>query len=168
MSKFQTFYPGIYTDREKAGMEVFLAEAKALQERGPIDVKALISGTLPEDGEYLEPSEEFKTFPFGAIWDEYFEAEQAHADALRDLRGDYETVPGDFSDFTLPLAEALSLLAQRGETAEVVFTSAPRRMRETAAAGEAPQGDYLTRVVRHSPGVLVCACFHEPHPQQDA
>lgn len=48
MSKFQTFYPGIYTDREKAGMEVFLAEAKALQERGPIDVKALISGTLPE------------------------------------------------------------------------------------------------------------------------
>lgn len=48
MSKFQTFYPGNLTEREKAGMKIFLAEAKALEERGPIDVKALISGTLPE------------------------------------------------------------------------------------------------------------------------
>lgn len=42
-----------------------------------------------------------------AIWEEYSNADQAHFNAVRELRGDFETIPGDFSDFTLPLAQAL-------------------------------------------------------------
>ena len=48
MSKFQTFYRGQYTSREQPCLEEYLAQAKALEERGPIDVQALIAGTLPE------------------------------------------------------------------------------------------------------------------------
>ena len=48
MSKFQTFYRGQYTPREQPCLEEYLAQAKALADRGPIDVKALIAGTLPE------------------------------------------------------------------------------------------------------------------------
>jgi hypothetical protein len=46
---FLTLYPGQYTEREKAAVEKFLADNKAIADRGPIDVKALIHGTLPND-----------------------------------------------------------------------------------------------------------------------
>ena len=49
MSKFQTFYRGQYTPREQPCLEEYLAQAKALQDRGPIDVQALIAGALPEE-----------------------------------------------------------------------------------------------------------------------
>lgn len=48
MSKFQIFYPGVYTEREKPYMAQFVEQIEALKARGPIDVKALINGTLPE------------------------------------------------------------------------------------------------------------------------
>lgn len=48
-SDFQTLYPGVYTEKEKALVEEFIADNKAIEERGPIDVKAIINGTLPED-----------------------------------------------------------------------------------------------------------------------
>jgi acyl dehydratase len=44
-----TVYPGVYTDREKAAVAAFIAENKALEDRGAIDVQALIHGTLPKD-----------------------------------------------------------------------------------------------------------------------
>ena len=49
-------YPGVYTKKEKAPVEKYLAENKALEERGDIDVQALINGTLPKDTPGLGPS----------------------------------------------------------------------------------------------------------------
>jgi hypothetical protein len=59
---FVTLYPGKITEKEKALYEEFLAGNKAIEERGPVDLKALIAGTLPEDtpgiGPVLEVTEE--------------------------------------------------------------------------------------------------------------
>jgi len=46
---FLTLYPGQYTEREKAAVEKYLADNKAIADRGPINVQALIHGTLPKD-----------------------------------------------------------------------------------------------------------------------
>ena len=46
---FVTVYPGIFTDREKPLVAKYLAENKAIDDRGPIDVQALVHGTLPKD-----------------------------------------------------------------------------------------------------------------------
>ncbi len=46
---FITVYPGIFTDREKPLVAKYLAENKAIDDHGPIDVQALIHGTLPKD-----------------------------------------------------------------------------------------------------------------------
>jgi hypothetical protein len=46
---FITVYPGVYTEREKPLVAKYLAENKAIADRGPIDVQALIHGTLPKD-----------------------------------------------------------------------------------------------------------------------
>jgi hypothetical protein len=46
---FLVLYPGVYTAREKPLVEKYLADNKAIADRGAIDVKALISGTLPKD-----------------------------------------------------------------------------------------------------------------------
>jgi hypothetical protein len=48
-SDFITVYPNQFTDREKPFVEKFNAENKAIDDRGPIDIKALISGKLPKD-----------------------------------------------------------------------------------------------------------------------
>jgi len=48
-SDFITLYPDKYTEKEKAPFEKFIAENKAIENRGPIDVKALIKGALPKD-----------------------------------------------------------------------------------------------------------------------
>jgi len=49
MSDFLTLYPGVYTEREKPYIEKIYADNQALIDRGEIDVKALINGTLPKD-----------------------------------------------------------------------------------------------------------------------
>ena len=46
MGKFQIFYPGQYTEREQKGLEIYQAKIKELEDRGPIDVQALISGKI--------------------------------------------------------------------------------------------------------------------------
>ena len=48
MSDFVTLYPGVYTEKEKALAEKYLADNKALEKRGEIDVQALINGKLPK------------------------------------------------------------------------------------------------------------------------
>jgi len=48
-SKFSTFYPGIYTEREKPVLKKFLEEDQAIRDRGPINVRAIKDGTLPKD-----------------------------------------------------------------------------------------------------------------------
>jgi acyl dehydratase len=48
MSDFLTLYPGVYTRKEKAIVEKYLADNKAIEERGQIDISALINSTLPE------------------------------------------------------------------------------------------------------------------------
>lgn len=48
-SDFITLYPGQYTEREKALVEQWIADNKAIEDRGPIDVQALVKGTLPKD-----------------------------------------------------------------------------------------------------------------------
>jgi len=47
-SDFITLYPDQLTDREKPLVEKYIADNKAIEDRGPIDVQALIKGTLPE------------------------------------------------------------------------------------------------------------------------
>ena len=44
--KFITVYPGIWTEREKPYAEEYFAKIKELEDRGPIDVQALISGKI--------------------------------------------------------------------------------------------------------------------------
>ncbi len=46
---FVTFYPGIYTEREKPYLKQFLEEDQAIRDRGPINVQAIKDGTLPPD-----------------------------------------------------------------------------------------------------------------------
>ena len=53
---FVVLYPGVYTEKEKALVEKYLADNRALEERGDIDVQALIKGTLPKDTPGLGPS----------------------------------------------------------------------------------------------------------------
>lgn len=45
-SDFEVHYPGSFTEREKTLAEEYIAANKALAERGPVDVEALMSGTL--------------------------------------------------------------------------------------------------------------------------
>jgi hypothetical protein len=53
---FVVLYAGAYTDRERALVDKYLADNKAIEERGDIDVQALVSGTLPKDTPGLGPS----------------------------------------------------------------------------------------------------------------
>jgi hypothetical protein len=46
---FVVLYPGVYTEKEKTLVEKYLADNKAIEERGDIDVQALIQGTLHKD-----------------------------------------------------------------------------------------------------------------------
>jgi hypothetical protein len=48
-SDFMTVYPGALTAQEKVTVEKWDAENKAIDKRGPVDIKALIDGTLPKD-----------------------------------------------------------------------------------------------------------------------
>ncbi|MBT0670487.1 hypothetical protein HT136_19140 [Novosphingobium profundi] len=45
-SPFETLYPGVYTEKEKAGLAKYWAEVAAINARGPVDVAALVSGKL--------------------------------------------------------------------------------------------------------------------------
>ena len=53
---FVILYHGVYTEKEKALVEKYLADNKALEARGDIDVRALVNGTLPQDTPGLGPS----------------------------------------------------------------------------------------------------------------
>ncbi len=53
---FVVLYPGAYTEKERPLVDKYLADNKALEERGPIDVQALVSGTLPVDTPGVGPS----------------------------------------------------------------------------------------------------------------
>lgn len=46
---FIVVYPGVYTPKEKPLVEKYLADNRAIEERGEIDLQALIRGTLPQD-----------------------------------------------------------------------------------------------------------------------
>jgi hypothetical protein len=48
-SDYITLYPGVFTERAKALAGQYIAENRALEERGPVDIQALINGTLPKD-----------------------------------------------------------------------------------------------------------------------
>jgi len=54
-SDFVTLYPGVYTDKEAPLVKAYLDANAALQRRGPIDVRALVAGTLPRDTPGLGP-----------------------------------------------------------------------------------------------------------------
>lgn len=56
MSDFLTLYPGIYTDREKPPVEKFIADNKAIENRGAIDIQALINSKVPKDFPGFETS----------------------------------------------------------------------------------------------------------------
>jgi hypothetical protein len=48
-SDFITMYPGVPLEKEKALVEKWITENDAINNRGTIDIKALINGTLPKD-----------------------------------------------------------------------------------------------------------------------
>lgn len=60
MGKFQIFYQGNYTEREKPYLAQYVAKIEELKARGPVDVKALITGTLPEGTPGVGPKLEVK------------------------------------------------------------------------------------------------------------
>lgn len=52
---FIVLYPGVYTDNEKDAVESYFTECEKINSRDPVDVKALISGTLPDDTPGIGP-----------------------------------------------------------------------------------------------------------------
>lgn len=54
-SDFEVLYPGVYTERERALAEKYIAANQAIAARGPIDVQALVRGLLPADTPGLLP-----------------------------------------------------------------------------------------------------------------
>ena len=58
--KFQIFYPGVYTEREKPCLKQFLAEDEAIRARGPISGREIREGKISEDmpGVFLTQAEE--------------------------------------------------------------------------------------------------------------
>lgn len=52
---FLVLYPGVYCEKEKALVEQYIADNKAIEARGEIDVQALINGTLPKDTPGIGP-----------------------------------------------------------------------------------------------------------------
>ncbi len=66
---FIKLYPGVYSEREKSLVEKYIADNKALEERGQIDIQALINGTLPKDtpgiGPVIEVTEEMVRYNNG-------------------------------------------------------------------------------------------------------
>lgn len=55
-SDFAILYPGVYTEREKILVQKYIADNRAIEARGEIDVKALISGKLPKDTPGVGPT----------------------------------------------------------------------------------------------------------------
>ena len=53
---FIKLYPGVYTEKEKALIDQFIATNKAIEDRGQVDAKALVSGTLPKDTPGIGPT----------------------------------------------------------------------------------------------------------------
>lgn len=45
---FKTVYPGQWTPREAPYARAYMEKIKELEDRGPIDVEALISGRIPK------------------------------------------------------------------------------------------------------------------------
>jgi hypothetical protein len=54
-SQYETLYPGVYTAREAPLVAQYLAQNRAISDRGPIDVRALVAGRLPADTPGLGP-----------------------------------------------------------------------------------------------------------------
>ncbi len=87
MSDFKIRYPGVYDQREKPWIEQYTEETRRINERGPIDVQALISGKLPPDtpgvGPVLHATEEMVRYyathynPFDPMYNDKAYA-QAH------------------------------------------------------------------------------------------
>jgi hypothetical protein len=48
-SDFEILYPGVFSEREKALAEKYIAHNQAIALRGPIDLRALVDGALPPD-----------------------------------------------------------------------------------------------------------------------
>lgn len=48
-------YPGVYDENEQAALDQFWAEAEKINHRGPINVQALVEGTLPRDTPGIGP-----------------------------------------------------------------------------------------------------------------
>jgi hypothetical protein len=69
VSDYLTVYPGVYLAREKAMAEKYLADNKALKERGEIDTASLIKGKLPKDtpgiGPQIKATEEMMLYNSG-------------------------------------------------------------------------------------------------------
>ncbi|MCX8033125.1 MAG: MaoC family dehydratase N-terminal domain-containing protein [Thermoleophilia bacterium] len=53
---FEILYPGVFSEREKKLAEQYLADNRALEERGPIDPRALAAGQVPPDTPGIGPS----------------------------------------------------------------------------------------------------------------
>jgi hypothetical protein len=54
-SDFEVLFPGVCSAREEGPVAKYLADNRALKERGPVDAQALVAGALPEDTPGLGP-----------------------------------------------------------------------------------------------------------------
>ncbi len=55
MSDFKLQYPGVYSKRELKALDNYCSMVRALEDRGPVDVTALINGSLPKDTPGIGP-----------------------------------------------------------------------------------------------------------------
>lgn len=68
-TSFLTVYPGQLTERERPFVEKYLADNRAITERGTVDIEALVAGALPDDtpgiGPVIEASPEMVAYQNG-------------------------------------------------------------------------------------------------------
>lgn len=108
LDDFLTVYPNRLTERERPFVEQYLADNRAIAERGPVDVQALIDGTLPEDtpgiGPVIEATPEMVAYQNGKYDPDnrlYTDADYARSLGYEDLLA-YPTYGAHDDTFMVP------------------------------------------------------------------
>lgn len=97
---FLTLYPGVYSPHERDLVEAYFAENAAIEARGPVDIDALISGTLPVDTPGIGPM-----VKVSREWVEYTNAKYDWENPLR-MDADYAKAAGFADILALPMFAA--------------------------------------------------------------
>ena len=86
-------YPGQYNEREQEALDKWWKEARAINTRGPIDVQALIAGTLPKDTPGIGPKVEVTSAMIAYNHAKYEQDNPLYNDAEYAKKAGYKDIP---------------------------------------------------------------------------